>query len=171
MRHPLPLPPRLPPWLGMGMVLGLCLALCGPAPAHAAKTTVTEVRLAPRIDQDPSSPGHRDPIGGITVEPPCSGQAPTVSVGGGNNLFLWFKVDTAAPVALTATWNHLPEGAQPSSPDAWQETLRSRVEVPEASGYRVWMVKRLDSDSRGRWIVTLSREGGEVVCSIPFRVQ
>ena len=174
MRLHLPFPPHRAPWLGMGMALGLCFALSGPVPAHAAKATatVTEVRLAPRIDLDPSSPGHRNPVGGIVVEPPCSGQPPTVSVGSGNNLYLWFKVDAAAPVSLTATWNHLPDGAQPSSPDAWQETLRSRVEVPEASGYRIWMVKRLDGEAaRGRWIVTLSREGGEVVCSVPFHVK
>lgn len=174
MRLPFPLPPCRTPWPGMAMTLALYFALCGAAPTHAAKAvaTVTEVRLAPRIEQDPSSPSHRDPVGGIAVEPPCSGQPATVSVGGGSNLYLWFKVDATAPVSLTATWNHLPEGAQPSSPDAWQETLRSRVEVPEASGYRVWMVKRLDGESaRGRWIVTLSREGGEVVCSVPFRVQ
>lgn len=151
--------------------LALLLLLVLAAPAFAA-TAITEIRLASKIDLNPDSPSFRDPIGGTPVEPPCSGTAPVIDFKRGDTLYLWFRVDSDAPATLTATWNHLPEGVEPTTAGAWQETLRSRVEVPESKGFRVWMVKNLGSDDgRGRWIVTLSRGNGEVLCSVPFRLR
>lgn len=162
--------PTAPRSLSTKLFTALALVLLLTAPAQAA-TRVTELQFAPKIDLNPNSATFRDPVNGIPVTPPCSGAAPVIAAGQ-ESISLWLRVDADAPVTLTATWNHLPEGVAPTTPSAWRETLRSRVEIPEAKGFRVWMVKRLaGEDPRGRWIVTLSREGGEVLCSAPFRIE
>ncbi len=151
--------------------LALLLLLTLATPALAA-TEVTEIRLAPKIDLNQNSASFRDPVGGVAVEPPCSGASPTVEAGPDGALYLWFRVDSDSPVSLTATWNHLPEGVKPTEAGAWQETLRSRVEIPESKGFRVWLVKNMGGEEgKGRWIVTLARGNGEVVCSVPFRLR
>lgn len=163
----LPLPPM--PRLAPGLLL---LALLLTASAAQAGTQVTELRIAPRIDLDEKSSTFRDPMGGIAVEPPCSGAMPALDGAAMERLYLWFRLDADTPVSLSATWNHLPEGASPADARAWQEVLRNSIEVPESKGFRVWLVKNLEGEaSRGRWIVTLARKNGEVICSVPFRIK
>lgn len=152
--------------VGLAVMLGAVPLWAEPALAGAR---VLEATLAPRLDLDPDSPRYREPVGGVALTPPCSGAATVLEARTYPQVYLWLRLASDEPTRLTATWNHLPEGADPSDVTAWRAAQITQVNIPTTQGFRIWLLRSMDrARDTGRFIVTFASDTGEVVCSVPF---
>ncbi|WP_040370618.1 hypothetical protein [Alkalidesulfovibrio alkalitolerans] len=145
----------------------LAVSVC--AGSALAQTRVLEATLAPGLDLDPDSPRYREPVGGVSLAPPCGGDAATLAPRVFSQVYLWLRLASNEPVRLTATWNHLPEGEDPADMTAWRVAQTTQVNIPTTQGFRIWLLRNMDrARDTGRFIVTIAADTGEVVCSVPF---
>jgi hypothetical protein len=149
------------------VVMFVAVSVC--AGSALAQTRVLEATLAPGLDLDPDSPRYREPVGGVSLAPPCGGDAATLAPRVFSQVYLWLRLASNEPVRLTATWNHLPEGEDPADMTAWRVAQTTQVNIPTTQGFRIWLLRNMDrARDTGRFIVTIAADTGEVVCSVPF---
>lgn len=151
---------------GLAVMLGAVPLWAEPA---LARTQVLEATLAPRLDLDPDSPRYREPVGGVALAAPCAGATTVLEARAYPQIYLWLRLTSDQPARLTATWNHLPEGADPADVTAWRTAQTTQVNLPTTQGFRIWLLRNMDrARDVGRFIVTIASDTGEVVCSVPF---
>ena len=84
----------------VSLVVVIALATFAIVPA-LAQTRVLEATLAPRLDLDPDSPRYREPVGGVSLAPPCGGDAATLAPRAFSQVYLWLRLASNEPVRLT----------------------------------------------------------------------